>query len=158
MVQASRTIKVNADPQQTPLDRSQVWRGLVMKAENPLPFVPVISSCTVIERRADGLVREIVDKGDVIRETVTFHPERMVKFERTAGRVLGTILNEIVEDANGDLALKFTFTLAIENVAAGSAEEQAFAAQMEDGYLMAVRATLNAMRELARAKTLSAAS
>jgi hypothetical protein len=89
MVQASRTIRVNDDASETPLDRSQVWRGLVMKAENPLPFVPVISSCTVIERRADGLVRDIVDKGDTIRETVTFHPERMVKFERTSGRVLG---------------------------------------------------------------------
>jgi Domain of unknown function (DUF1857) len=158
MVQASRTIKVNEDPHETRLDRSLVWRGLVMKAENPLPFVPVISSCKVIERRADGLVREIVDKGDSIREVVTFNPERLVKFQRTSGRVLGTILNEIIEDADGDLALKFTFTLTIDNVAAGSAEEKEFAAQMEDGYLMAVRATLKAMRKLAAEKVLSAAS
>ena len=157
MVQASRTIKVNEDPRESRLDRSLVWRGLVMKAENPLPFVPVISSCKVIERRADGLVREIVDKGDTIRETVTFHPERLVKFERTSGRVLGTILNEIIEDTDGELALKFTFTLTIENVAAGSAEEKEFAAQMEDGYLMAVRATLKAMRQLATEKVLSTA-
>jgi hypothetical protein len=158
MVQASRTIKVNDDTRDLPLDRSQVWRGLVMKAENPLPFVPVITSCTVIERRPDGLIREIIDKGDPIREVVSFHPERMVKFERTSGRVLGTILNEIVEDADGDLALKFTFTLTIENVAAGSPEEQEFAVQMEDGYLMAVRATLNAMRKLASEKALSTTS
>jgi hypothetical protein len=141
-----------------PLDRSLVWRGLVMKAENPLPFVPVITGCKVIERHSGGLIREIVDKGDAIREVVTFHPERMVKFERTSGRVLGTILNEIIEDADGDLALKFTFTLTIENVGAGSPEEKEFAAQMEDGYLMAVRATLNAMRKLASEKALSAAS
>lgn len=157
MVQASRTIKVNEDPRESRLDRDLVWRGLVMKAENPLPFVPVISSCKVIERRADGLVREIVDKGDTIRETVTFHPERLVKFERTSGRVLGTILNEIIEDSDGELALQFTFTLTIENVAAGSAEEKEFAAQMEDGYLMAVRATLKAMRQLATEKVLSTA-
>jgi Domain of unknown function (DUF1857) len=157
MVHASRTIKVNEDPRVARLDRSLVWRGLVMKAENPLPFVPVISSCKVIERRADGLIREIVDKGDTIREIVTFYPERTVKFERTSGRVLGTILNEIIEDTDGDLALKFTFTLTIENVAAGSAEEKEFAAQMEDGYLMAVRATLKAMRKLAAEKMLSTA-
>ena len=157
MVQASRTVKVNEDPREARLDRSLVWHGLVMKAENPLPFVPVISSCKVIERRADGLVREIVDKGDTIRETVTFHPERLVKFERTSGRVLGTILNEIIEDTDGELALKFTFTLTIENVAAGSAAEKEFAAQMEDGYLMAVRATLKAMRKLATEKVLSTA-
>ena len=161
MVQASRTIKVNEDRRETRLDRSLVWHGLVMKAENPLPFVPVITSCQVIEQHAGGLIREIVDKGDTIREVVTFDPQRMVKFERTSGRVLGTILNEIIEDPDGDLALKFTFSLRIENVAAGSAEEKEFAAQMEDGYLMAVRATLKAMRKLASEKVekvLSAAS
>jgi acetylaranotin biosynthesis cluster protein L len=158
MVHASRTIKVNEDPREPPLTRSLVWRGLVMKAENPLPFVPVISSCKIIERRSDGLVREIVDKGDTISEVVTFHPERRVKFERTSGRVLGTILNEIIEDGDGDLALKFTFTLSIEGVAAGSAEEKDFAGQMEAGYLMAVQATLKAMRKLAAENALPTAS
>ena len=84
MVHASRTIKVNDDLREPRLTRSLVWRGLVMKAGNPLPFVPVISSCKVIERRSDGLVREIVDKGDTINEVVTFHPERRVQFERAA--------------------------------------------------------------------------
>jgi Domain of unknown function (DUF1857) len=102
MVHASRTIKVNDDSREPQLSRSLLWRGLVMKAENPLPFVPVISSCKVIERRSDGLVREIVDKGDTITEVVTFYPERRVQFERMTGRALGTIFNEIVEDKDGD--------------------------------------------------------
>ena len=59
---------------------------------------------------------------------------------------------------DGELALKFTFALTIDNVAAGSPEEEEFAAQMEDGYLMAVRATLKAMRKLAAEKALQAAS
>jgi Domain of unknown function (DUF1857) len=158
MVRASRTIKVNADPKEQPLTRSLVWRGLMMKAENPLPFVPVISSCKVLERRTDGLTREIVDKGDTIVEVVTFEPEHVVKFERTSGRVLGTILNEIIEDEHGDLALKFTFTLTVEGMEADSAEEQEFAGQMEQGYLMAVAATLKAMRKLAKNNALKAAS
>jgi hypothetical protein len=158
MVRASRTIKVNADPKEPPLTRSLVWRGLVMKAENPLPFVPVISSCKVLERRTDGLTREIVDKGDTIAEVVTFEPEHVVKFERTSGRVLGTILNEIIEDEHGDLALKFTFTLTVDGMEADSAEEQEFAEQMKQGYLMAVAATLKAMRKLAKNSALKAAS
>ncbi len=157
MVHASRTIKVNSDPSEPRLTRSLVWRGLVMKAENPLPFVPVITSCRVLERRSDGLTREIVDKGDTITEIVTFQPERMVKFERTSGRVLGTILNEIIDDADGELALRFTFTLTVEGMAPGSAAEGDFAAQMEQGYLMAVAATLKAMRRLARQNALPAA-
>ena len=157
MVHASRTIKVNSDPNKPKLTRELVWRGLVMKAENPLPFVPVITKCTVRERAADRLVREIVDKGDTIVENVTFYPRRMVKFERVTGRVLGTILNEIIED-DGELALRFTFKLTVEGLAPGSAAETEFAATMEQGYLMAVAATLKAMRELARDNALPAAS
>ena len=120
MVQASRTIKVNTDPREPKLTRSLVWRGLMMKAENPLPFVPVITACRIVERQGeDRFVREIVDKGDTITEVVTLHPERMVKFERTSGRVLGTILNEIIEDGDGDLALKFTFNLEVEGIEPG---------------------------------------
>jgi Acetylaranotin biosynthesis cluster protein L len=158
MVHASRTIKVNADPKEPRLTRSLVWRGLMMKAENPLPFVPVITSCKVVERGADRLTREIVDKGDTITEVVTFHPQHMVKFERVTGRVLGTILNEIVEDDDGELALRFTFTLTVDGIAPGSTEEQDFASQMEQGYLMAVAATLKAMRKLVADNALSAAS
>ncbi len=157
MVQASRTIKVNTDPREPKLTRSLVWRGLMMKAENPLPFVPVITACRIIERQGgDQFLREIVDKGDTITEVVTLHPERMVKFERTSGRVLGTILNEIVEDSDDDLALKFTFNLKVEGVEPGSAAEQEFSSQMEAGYLMAVAATLKAVRKLAAENALPA--
>jgi hypothetical protein len=157
MVRAERTIKINADPAEPPLTRSLVWRGLMMKAENPMPFVPVISECRIVERHGDQLVREIVDGGDPITERVTFFPERIVRFERLSGRVLGTILNEIIEDGDGDLALRFTFTLAVEGVAAGSAAEREFADEMEQGYLMAVAATLKAMRQLAKANALNPA-
>jgi hypothetical protein len=158
MVHASRTITVNTDPKEPKLTRDLVWRGLVMKAENPLPFVPVITACRIVERQGDDqFVREIVDKGDIITEVVTLQPQRTVKFERTSGRVLGTILNEIIEDSDGDLALKFTFMLSVEGIEPGSTAERDFAGQMEEGYLMAVAATLKAMRKLAREKVLPAA-
>lgn len=156
MVRAERTLPVNDDPGQPRLDRAHVWRGLVMKAENPLPFVPVISSSRVIARGPDWIDREIVDNGDPISEHVTFFPQRQVKFERTKGRVLGTIINEIVEDARGELNLHFVFTLSVEGMEPGGAEEQAFMAGMERGYLMAVNATLKAMRGLVQEGALSA--
>lgn len=155
MVRASRTIKVNAEAGEPALTRSLVWRGLLMKAENPLPFVPVITSCKIIERHKDGLTREIVDRGDPITERVTFHPERMVQFERLSGRILGTILNEIVEDDDGDLALRFTFTLSVAGAPEGSAEESQVAEDMERGYLMAVATTLKAVRNLIGDKALT---
>ncbi|MFZ3308909.1 MAG: SRPBCC family protein [Xanthobacteraceae bacterium] len=155
MVRASRTIKVNADPGEPALTRGLVWRGLLMKAENPLPFVPVISSCKIIARHHDGLTREIVDRGDPITERVTFDPERMVTFERLSGRILGTILNEIVEDDDGELALRFTFTLSVPGAREGGDEERQVAADMERGYLMAVASTLNAVRKLIDNKALT---
>jgi hypothetical protein len=158
MVHASRTIKVNTDPKEPKLTRALVWRGLVMKAENPLPFVPVITACRIVERQGDErFVREIVDKGDTITEIVTLQPQSTVEFERTSGRVLGTILNEIIEDNDGDLALKFTFRLGVEGIEPDSAAERDFADHMEEGYLMAVAATLKAMRKLARENTLPVA-
>jgi hypothetical protein len=155
MVRASRTIKVNAEADEPVLSRGLVWRGLLMKAENPLPFVPVITSCKIVERHKDGLTREIVDRGDPITERVTFHPERMVQFERLSGRILGTILNEIVEDDDGELALRFTFTLSVAGAPEGSAEESQVAADMERGYLMAVATTLKAVRNLIGDKALT---
>ena len=150
MVRASRTIKINDDPNEPPLTRSLVWRGLMMKAENPLPFVPVITSCKIVERGDGYLLRDIIDRGDPITERVTFDPEQTVKFERLSGRVLGTILNEIIEDERGALALRFTFTLEVEGVVAGSDEERQFATEMEHGYLMAVTTTLKAVRKLTK--------
>jgi hypothetical protein len=117
----------------------------------------VITSCKVVARGDGWLVRDIIDRGDPITERVTFAPEHTVQFERTSGRVLGTILNEIIED-EGELALRFTFMLAIDGVAAGSAEERQFAAEMEHGYLMAVATTLNAVRKLTKNKALTTAT
>jgi hypothetical protein len=78
------------------------------------------------------------------------------KSSRCSRSALGTILNEIVEDSDGDLALKFTFRLSVEGIEPGSTAERDFAGQMEEGYLMAVAATLKAMRKLARENALPA--
>ena len=60
--------------------------------------------------------------------------------------VQGHIKNEILDAADGELELRFTFTLSLEGVAEGSAEEKQYAATMEADYLKAVQATLSAIR------------
>ena len=49
MIFVSRAIPIN-EPGAARLDRAAVWEGLVRKANNALPFVPVMSECTVVAR------------------------------------------------------------------------------------------------------------
>ena len=72
MIYVAKEIAVNA-PGHPKLSRSEIWKGLVMKADNALPFVPGMAKCDVIERSANGLVRDIVFRGEDARERITFY-------------------------------------------------------------------------------------
>ena len=117
-----------------------------MKAENALPFVPGMAKCDVVERTANGLVRDIVFRGEDARE-ITFYPEEKVVFLRLSGNVDGFIVNEILGD-DKDLRLRFSFALQLVDAPSDSTEEKDFRALMEREYLRAVDATLAAIRTL----------
>jgi hypothetical protein len=149
MIHVTSAQPVNV-PGEPALGRREVWQGLVMKAENALPFVPAMTECEVTERRGDlEFDREIEFRGQRFTERITLEPERRVTFTRLAGDVLGVIANEIEEDADGELSLRFTFSLVLKGVEPGSADEQRYAEGMSGDYLKAVAATLSAMRRVA---------
>lgn len=148
MFHVERTIPVNPPVSGAPiLSRSDVWRGLRLKAESPLDFVAAISRCEVLESGDNYLVREIFLRGEKVREKVSFDPETRVTFERLSGPVLGTIINEIVEDEDGALSLRFSFSLEAAGLRSGSPEEADFARTMKESYLSAVASTLAEIRE-----------
>ncbi len=136
------------------LTRQDVWNGLVLKANNALPFVPSMTYCEVTERYSDTIFdRDIAlsigqGRGERFTERITLEQPHRVTFTRIAGPVLGTIVNEIEGPAD-DLKLRFSFALVVEGVAGGSAAEQEYADSMTGDYLKAVAATLNAMRRIA---------
>jgi hypothetical protein len=107
MLEISHKVPVNG-PGQTELTRAQVWRGLVMKAENAVLFVPGMDRCEVLERGEGWLLREAQFQGNVIRERVTFEPERRVHFDQIEGAE-GWIDNLIEEAPDGSLELRFVF-------------------------------------------------
>jgi hypothetical protein len=150
MFTVDKTIPVNAGGE-SGLTRSDIWRGLVMKGENALPFVPVMEACDVVERGTDDgtdwLIREIRIAGNTMREKVTFRPEHTVEFERLDGIERGTILNQIL-DQDDSLSLRFTFTLSREDMEDGSDAEKAYAGSMEETYLKAVQSTIDTIRRL----------
>ncbi len=148
MISMERSVPVNPPGTASPISRAEVWKGLVLKADNALPFVPQMTFCKVTERIDDHqFVRDIEFRGDKMTERVTLETETSVTFERLAGPVLGTIKN-FIDEKNGELSLRFTFQLEVEGVAAGSAEEKDYAAKMESAYLGAVDATLGAIRKV----------
>ena len=151
MIYVSHQLPVNA-PGEPRLDRAAVWNGLVLKANNALPFVPSMTFCEVVARYDDTVFdRDIDFRGQRFTERITLEAPHRVVFTRIAGPVLGTIANEI-EGKDGDLRLRFSFALVVSGVEGGSSGEQEYADSMTGDYLKAVAATLTAMRRLAEQK------
>ena len=148
MIFVTHALPVNV-PGEPYLTSQNVWDGLVLKANNALPFVPSMTYCEVTQRHSDTVFdRDIDFRGQRFTERITLEAPHRVTFTRIAGPVLGTIANEIIGSAD-DLALRFSFALVVMGVAGGSSAERDYAESMTGDYLKAVEATLGAMRRLA---------
>jgi hypothetical protein len=149
MIFVTHVLPVNT-PGEPRLHRDDVWDGLVLKANNALPFVPSMTFCEVTARHGDTVFdRDIDFRGQRFTERITLEAPHRVVFTRIAGPVLGTIANEI-EGEGDDLSLRFSFALVVAGVEGGSPAEQEYADSMTGDYLKAVAATLNAMRQIAQ--------
>ena len=158
MIFVTHALPVN-EPGEPALTRDDVWDGLVLKADNALPFVPSMTYCEVTERHSDTVFdRDIDFRGERFTERITLERPHRVTFTRIAGPVLGTIVNEIEGGANetegpdDDLKLRFSFALVVAGVEGGSDREREYADSMTGDYLKAVAATLNAMRRIAESQ------
>lgn len=94
-----------------PLTREQVWRGLTMKAENPLLFVYALDEFTILERGPDWIGRELRFGHTVIRDRVTFMPpDRMRQdIEATADIPAATLLSTIETPDAEQLFVRFEY-------------------------------------------------
>jgi hypothetical protein len=151
MIYSTATVPVN--PQgDTPLTRAQAWAGLVRKARDARQFLPpgLCTRSDVVEESATHIVREATIAGQDLREIIGFEPEHKVSFFQASGPREGVIVNELFEDADGALQLRFYCYLGLRGKAPGGAEEQAEQAWMdgENGYRSALLSTLKRTREL----------
>lgn len=147
MITIDRSFPVN-EPGELVLDRSDVWEGLEMKARNALPFVRRMQSCVVIEDRGRELIRDIVVRDESHREHVTLTPESTVRFDRIGGSTTGYITNEIQDDADRGLVLRFTFNLGRKDMEPGGPAERSHFAKVESEYEDAIRTTLATIRRM----------
>ena len=131
--------------------------GLVLAAENPVPSLDAMSACTVIERGDDWLLRDFTLRGEDMQERVTFEPEERVTLVRTRSSAMGTVMNEIIKLYDGEMGPRFTFSLDVESLEGGSAEEAEFAESMSRGYFDGVGSTLAEIRRSVTAGELDSA-
>ena len=154
MIYSTATVPVN--PQgELALTRAQVWQGLVLKARDARQFLPpgACTKCEVVVDAKDYILREATIMGDDLSEIITFEAQTKVSFFQRSGPREGVIVNQILEDENGDLLLKFYCLLGLRNQEPGSKEEQEEQAQMDSddrGYGAALQSTLARARQLIR--------
>ncbi|MGJ7491373.1 AtaL-like protein [Variovorax sp. ZT4R33] len=151
MIYSTATIPVNPAGEVT-LTRTQAWAGLVLKARDAREFLPpnLCTRCDVVDEGAMHIVREATIGGQDLREIICFEPERKVTFFQATGPREGAIINELFEDASGQLQLRFYGYLGLRGKPPGGAEEQAEQALMDSdkGYKSALVSTLKRTREL----------
>jgi hypothetical protein len=149
-------IPANPEGQDVRLTRKQIWQGLLWKAEYPTLFVKPILECKVLDVYEDGFLREILHEDDIgtewLQERIFLEPMHTMTFLRMTGRVHGRILN-IIEGEDEDPTLRFSFTLGIEGEEHGGEAERSYREKFEVGYVIAVNATLDAVREAVRTGT-----
>ena len=151
MIHSTATVPVNPEGQAR-LTRAQAWAGLVLKARDARLFLPpgLCTRCDIVHEGATHLVRDATIGGQDLREIVSFDPEEKVSFFQAGGPREGVIVNELFEDAAGDLQLRFYCYLGLRGKQPGGPEEQAEQATMdgEHGYRAALLSTLDRTRAL----------
>ncbi|WP_437337387.1 SRPBCC family protein [Sorangium sp. So ce394] len=151
MIYSTATVPVNPEGE-TALTRAQAWEGLVLKARDARLFLPpgLCTRCDVVEESASHVVREATIAGEDVREIITFEPQSKVTFFQATGPREGAIINELFEDADGALQLRFYCYLGLRGKAPNGPEEQAEQAWMngDKGYKSALLSTLKRTREL----------
>jgi hypothetical protein len=152
MIYSTATVPVNPDGE-TRLTRAQVWKGLELKARDARLFLPagLCTRCDVVEESATHLVREATIAGSDLREIITLEARTKVTFFQATGPREGAIVNELFEDAAGELQLKFYCYVGLRGKEPNGAEEQAEQAQFDSeakGYKSALLSTLKRTREM----------
>ncbi|RYZ43892.1 MAG: DUF1857 family protein [Myxococcaceae bacterium] len=151
MIHSTATVPVNPEGE-TRLTRAQAWKGLVLKARDARLFLPpgICTRCDVVEESASLIVREAMIAGANLREIITFEPQSKVTFFQATGPREGAIINELFEDADGTLQLRFYCYLGLRGQAPNGPEERAEQEWMDGdkGYKSALLSTLKRTREL----------
>ena len=154
-MQFEHLIAIN-DPQNplvTALSRDQVWSGLRHRIENPVPFLPGMVSCTIVERAETHLRRQLNFGAAVIEDKVTQVESHWVRFDIQPGEqhAGGSLTITIEEPEPGTLFLRFAYTTGF--AANPNSEEQAYIDYIKSAYHQSDLDCVHIIRTLAAGGT-----
>lgn len=109
------------------LERSQLWFGLVARAERPAMFDATVDGTRTLRRNGNVLERELTRGSSTTRETVSLRPEESIEIGIGAGtEFAGSLLRiSIEEPVPQALFLRFTYELRGPTVPAEESELRA---------------------------------
>jgi hypothetical protein len=122
------------NPLVPPLNRQQLWQGLLYRVEDPTPFLPGLESCTILERQAGELLRELDFGPATIRDRVTLVEAESVRFDilPSATHAGGSLTISIEEPEPGFLFLRFAYQTTL--ASAPESEERAYIEYVKSAY------------------------
>lgn len=93
------------------MTREQLWRGLVLRAEDPKMFVPHLDECTISERESGSFMRRLRYGDLIIDDKVVLHPLREVRYEVPAqGDIAQSLLTMTIEaPSEGVMWVRFLY-------------------------------------------------
>ena len=117
-----------------PLSRQQLWEGLLHRVENPVPFLPGLESCSILEHDTNSLLRELDFGPASIQDRVTLAESQWVRFdivpsETHAG---GRLTITIEEPEPGFLFLRFAYETTL--ASNPNSEERAYIEYVKSAY------------------------
>jgi hypothetical protein len=149
-MQFSHLIQINDpfNPLIDPLSREQLWRGLVLRAENPLLFVMALDGFEIVERGDNTLARELRFGRLTLRDRVRFEPMEQVRYEieAAADSPAATLVMTIEEPEPGQLFVRFDYeTLQGDTAAPG---DEFYGSFVKQAYVEADIDTVSTIRRL----------
>jgi hypothetical protein len=147
----SHLIQINdpLDPLIDPLSREQLWRGLVLRAENPLLFVLGLDRFEIIERGENALARVLHFGKLRLRDRVRFQPMKQVCYEIDAAgdSPAATLAMTIEEPESGQLFVRFDYETSFSGARAPL--DEFYGSFAKQAYVEADIDTVSAIRRLA---------
>lgn len=144
-------IEINdpGNPLLEPLSRQQLWRGLVMRAENPELSVLGLDACVLLERKPDYLRRELRFGHIRVNDEVFFIPLQEVRYEVMANELFpsSSLVMRIEEPFPGRCFVRFTYSRATETM---DDKDEMVRDHLKQAYIQTDQDTVAVIRELAK--------